>query len=42
MAFTAYRLWRRIPPHHRRRIVREARKHGSRAARKVANRTRKR
>jgi hypothetical protein len=39
---TAYDIWRRIPPHHRRRIVAETRKHGPRVAKAVASRTRRR
>jgi hypothetical protein len=33
VVLTAYDIWRRIPPKHRKRILREARKHGPRLAR---------
>jgi hypothetical protein len=32
VALTAYDIWRRIPPRHRRRILRQATKHGPRIA----------
>jgi hypothetical protein len=38
VALTAWDLWRRIPRHHRKRIIRAARKHGPRVARHVAQR----
>jgi hypothetical protein len=33
---TAYDVWRRIPPQHRRRIAAETRRHGPNVARAVA------
>ena len=33
LAITAYDIWRRIPPQHRKRLLAEARKHGPRLAR---------
>jgi hypothetical protein len=39
---TAYDIWRRIPPQHRRRIVTETRKHGPTVARAVGQRARRR
>jgi hypothetical protein len=42
LAFTAYDIWRRIPPQHRRRLMREARKHGPRLAKAAADRARRR
>ncbi|HET7855215.1 MAG TPA: hypothetical protein VFL41_02045 [Gaiellaceae bacterium] len=47
IALTAFDVWRRIPPNHRRRILAEARKHGPRlakaaAARRAAARRRRR
>jgi hypothetical protein len=41
LAFTAYKIWRSVPPQHRRRIVNEAKKHGPRVARGVANKVRR-
>src|SRR5262245_7120502 len=41
LAFTAYRMWRRVPPRHRRRIIAGARKHGPRVARKAATRAKR-
>lgn len=38
---TAYDIWRRIPPKHRKRLLQEARKHGPRLASDVARRRRK-
>jgi hypothetical protein len=32
LALTAWDLWRRIPPRHRRTILKQARKHGPRVA----------
>jgi hypothetical protein len=32
IALTAFDVWRRIPPRHRRRIIAEARRHGPRIA----------
>jgi len=42
MALTAWDLWRRIPPQHRRRIMRQARKHGPEIAKRVVQARRKR
>jgi hypothetical protein len=42
LALTAYDIWRRIPPRHRRRLIAEARKHGPRLARAAADRHRRR
>ena len=39
---TAFDIWRRIPPKHRKRIVAEARKHGPRLAKAAAEKRRKR
>jgi hypothetical protein len=35
---TAYDIWRRIPPKHRRRILAQTRKHGPTVARAVVRR----
>jgi hypothetical protein len=41
-ALTAWELWRRIPPHHRKRLLEQARKHGPRIAKQaVASRKRR-
>jgi hypothetical protein len=40
LAFTAYDIWRRIPPQHRRRLVRSASKHGPRLAKAAVDRAR--
>jgi hypothetical protein len=40
LALTAFEIWRRIPPQHRRRILAEARVHGPRLARAAAQRRR--
>jgi hypothetical protein len=32
VALTAWDIWRRIPPRHRRAIIKQARKHGPRVA----------
>jgi len=40
IALTAFDIWRRIPPQHRRRILAEARYHGPRLARAAAQRRR--
>ncbi|MBA3412456.1 MAG: hypothetical protein H0T09_02090 [Actinobacteria bacterium] len=37
---TAYDIWRRIPPKHRKRLLRTARKHGPRLASEAARRRR--
>jgi hypothetical protein len=42
LALTAYDIWRRIPPKHRRRLIAEARKHGPRLAKAAAERRRRR
>jgi hypothetical protein len=35
LVFTAWDIWRRIPPRHRKTIVKQARKHGPRIAARV-------
>jgi hypothetical protein len=35
LALTAWDLWRRIPPKHRKTIVRQARKHGPKIAKRA-------
>jgi hypothetical protein len=42
LALTAYDIWRRIPPKHRKRILREARHHGPRLAKAARDRRRSR
>ena len=42
LALTAYDIWRRIPPRHRRRLMAEARRHGPRLAKAAAERRRRR
>ena len=42
VALTAYDIWRRIPPRHRRRLIAEARRHGPRLARAAVERRRRR
>jgi len=42
VALTAYDIWRRIPPHHRRMLVAEARRHGTRVAKAAVERRRRR
>jgi hypothetical protein len=42
LALTAYEVWRKLPPEHRRAIITQARKHGPKVARAVAARTPKR
>lgn len=42
IALTAFDVWRRIPPRHRRRILAQARKHGPRLAKAAATRRRNR
>jgi hypothetical protein len=37
LALTTYDIWRRIPPQHRRMILRQARTHGPRVAKMVAS-----
>ena len=41
-ALTAWELWRRIPPQHRKRLLAEARKHGPRLAKQAIEARRKR
>jgi hypothetical protein len=41
LALTAYDIWRRIPPQHRRMLMREARKHGPRLAKAAVDRARR-
>ena len=40
-ALTAWELWRRIPPQHRKRLLAEARKHGPRIAKQAVAASRK-
>jgi hypothetical protein len=42
LALTAYDIWRRIPPKHRRRLMQQARKHGPRIAKAAVDRRRRR
>jgi len=42
IALTAFDVWRRIPPKHRRRILAEARRHGPRLVKAAASRRRRR
>jgi hypothetical protein len=42
VALAAYDIWRRIPPQHRRLLVAEARKHGTRVAKAAMERRRRR
>jgi len=42
VALAAYDIWRRIPPQHRRTIVAEARRHGTRVAKAAVERRRRR
>jgi hypothetical protein len=42
LALTTYDIWRRIPPNHRRTILKQARKHGPRVAKMVASQYRSR
>jgi len=42
LALTAYDIWRRIPPEHRRRILSEARKRGVRIATAALDRRQRR
>jgi len=42
LALTTYDVWRRIPPNHRRTILKQARKHGPRVAKMVASQYRSR
>jgi hypothetical protein len=43
LALTAWEIWQRIPPRHRKLLVKQARKHGPRiAARVIENRRRRR
>jgi hypothetical protein len=41
LALTAYDVWRRLPPRHRRLIIAQTRQHGPRVARMVVARTRR-
>ncbi|HVR13485.1 MAG TPA: hypothetical protein VMS41_06880 [Gaiellaceae bacterium] len=41
VALTAYDIWRRIPPQHRRMLVAEARRHGTRVAKAAVERRRR-
>ena len=40
VALTAWDIWRRIPPKHRKRIMKATRKHGPRLANEVVRRRR--
>ena len=40
LMYTAYQIWRSIPPQHRKRVIAETRKHAPRVAKGVANRVR--
>ncbi|MFN2468838.1 MAG: hypothetical protein ABR521_11990 [Gaiellaceae bacterium] len=42
LALTAFEVWRRIPPKHRRRILKQARKHGPKLAAKAVRHAAKR
>jgi len=42
LALTAFEVWRRIPPKHRKRILKQARKHGPKLAAKAVKRAAKR
>jgi hypothetical protein len=42
LAWSAYRLWRRIPPAQRRKLVAQGRKHGPRIAAKAVKAGRRR
>jgi len=42
VAIAAYDIWRRIPPRHRRMLVAEARRHGTRVAKAAVERRRRR
>jgi hypothetical protein len=37
LALTAWDIWRRIPPRHRKTILKQARKHGPNVAKRVMN-----
>ena len=41
LALTAYDIWRRLPPAHRRRLLEATRRHGPRLAGKAATRVRR-
>jgi len=41
VALAAYDIWRRIPPQHRRMLVAEARRHGTRVAQAAVERRRR-
>jgi hypothetical protein len=41
VALAAYDIWRRIPPQHRRMLVAEARRHGTRVAKAAVERRRR-
>ena len=42
LAFSAYRLWRRLPPKQRQLIIQQTRKHGPRIAKQAVSTARKR
>jgi hypothetical protein len=41
LAYTAYKLWRYLPPKQRRQLMRQAQKHGPRVAKAAAKRARR-
>jgi hypothetical protein len=42
LALTVWDVWRRIPPRHRKTIVRQARKHGPKVAARIVEARRRR
>jgi len=42
LALTAYDIWRRLPPQHRRRLMQQARTHGPRIAKAAIEARRRR
>ena len=42
LALTAWDIWRRIPPRHRKTIVKQARKHGPKVAARIVEARRRR
>jgi hypothetical protein len=42
IALTAWDIWRRIPPRHRKTLIKQARVHGPRIAARVVNAQRRR
>ncbi|HEY6836403.1 MAG TPA: hypothetical protein VI142_08015 [Gaiellaceae bacterium] len=41
LALTAWDIWRRIPPEHRKLLIQQARRHGPRIATRIVNSRRK-